>query len=384
MNKISPIFILSLLFVLWSCSVESPLGMAEAADSGAGEEGSGSGNNTQAGLITAGEWNDLDNWDFWNGLMNGQDHSGKPGYWEVYLDNRISVEIANNGSPVQDLQVELRQGSYVIWKTRTDNLGKAELWINPYQAGGDISLGDYTLYVNGEPMGKDLKSYTEGVNRIEWSTTGNPSNKVDLAFIVDATGSMGDELEFLKKDLEDVILSVQSEDQSKEIRTGTVFYRDQGDDYVTRKSDFTPDLSNTIGFIREQQAGGGGDFPEAVHTALDRAVNELEWSQDARTRIAFLLLDAPPHHNTQVLDDLQANIQKAAEKGIKVIPITASGINKETEFLMRFMAIATNGTYVFITNDSGIGNDHLEPTVGEYQVEFLNELMVRLINKYSE
>ena len=51
---------------------------------------------------------------------------------------------------------------------------------------------------------------------------------------------------------------------------------------------------------------------------------------------------------------------------------------------MRYFAIATNGTYVFITNDSGIGNDHIEPTVGEYEVEFLNNLLVRLINKYAQ
>jgi hypothetical protein len=44
----------------------------------------------------------------------------------------------------------------------------------------------------------------------------------------------------------------------------------------------------------------------------------------------------------------------------------------------------TNGTYVFITNDSGIGNEHLEPSVGEYEVELLNELLVRLILKYTE
>ncbi|GAL65661.1 expressed protein [Jejuia pallidilutea] len=51
---------------------------------------------------------------------------------------------------------------------------------------------------------------------------------------------------------------------------------------------------------------------------------------------------------------------------------------------MRNFAIATNGTYVFITNDSGIGNDHLEPTVGAYEVEFLNSLLVRLIDKYAK
>ena len=74
-------------------------------------------------------------------------------------------------------------------------------------------------------------------------------------------------------------------------------------------------------------------------------------------------------------------IETASKKGIKIIPITASGIDKETEFLMRYMAIATNGTYVFITNDSGIGNDHLVASVGDYQVEYLNKLMERLINE---
>jgi len=85
-----------------------------------------------------------------------------------------------------------------------------------------------------------------------------------------------------------------------------------------------------------------------------------------------------------VIETVQKAIENAATNGIKIIPITASGINKETEFLMRFSAIATNGTYVFITDHSGIGNDHLEPTVGDYEVEFLNNLMVRLINENLE
>jgi hypothetical protein len=51
---------------------------------------------------------------------------------------------------------------------------------------------------------------------------------------------------------------------------------------------------------------------------------------------------------------------------------------------MRFFSISTNSTYVFITNHSGIGENHIEASVGKYQVEFLNNLMVRLINKYAE
>ena len=59
-------------------------------------------------------------------------------------------------------------------------------------------------------------------------------------------------------------------------------------------------------------------------------------------------------------------------------------MDKNTEFMLRFFSIPTGGTYVFITNDSGVGNDHIAATVGEYQVEHLNDLMVRLINKYTE
>ena len=50
---------------------------------------------------------------------------------------------------------------------------------------------------------------------------------------------------------------------------------------------------------------------------------------------------------------------------------------------MRFLAMSTNGTYVFITDHSGIGNAHLTPTIGNYKVEFLNDLMVRLMQKYT-
>ena len=38
------------------------------------------------------------------------------------------------------------------------------------------------------------------------------------------------------------------------------------------------------------------------------------------------------------------------------------------------------GPFFFITNDSGIGNDHIEASVGDYEMELLNGLMVRLIN----
>ncbi|PRP97625.1 hypothetical protein ENSA5_33180 [Enhygromyxa salina] len=67
-----------------------------------------------------------------------------------------------------------------------------------------------------------------------------------------------------------------------------------------------------------------------------------------------------------------------------MIPVGASGIDKSTEFLMRNIDIATGSTYTFLTSHSGIGGPHLEPSIGEYDVELFNDLMVRLIVEAME
>jgi hypothetical protein len=50
---------------------------------------------------------------------------------------------------------------------------------------------------------------------------------------------------------------------------------------------------------------------------------------------------------------------------------------------MRSIALATNGTYAFLTDDSGIGGSHLKPSTDSYEVETLNDLLVRVIKSYT-
>ena len=336
----------------------------------------------QAGVITAGEWNDLDNWMFLDSLLKDNNYFEISSYWGFYRNHRIAVLVKDaSDNPVVDAVVVLKRDGTDIWSTKTDNKGKAELWADLYKKSDEIDSTKLQLVV-GNATVSPVKTFLGGVNTITLSGNFSTSKKVELAFMVDATGSMGDELEFLKTELLDVINRAKSDNPTVEMLTGSVFYRDKGDDYVTRISNFNTNIQTTLNFIKDQKASGGGDFPEAVHTALDKAINEMQWSATSRTRILFMILDAPPHYEPNIVANLQALIKQASEKGIKIIPITASGIDKQTEFLMRFMAASTNGTYVFITNDSGVGNEHLAPTVGYYQVEKLNDLMVRLINKY--
>lgn len=337
----------------------------------------------QGGLVTAGEWNDLDNWAFYQKTLMKEPFKGFPDDWQMYTNHRIAVAITAKNKPAANATVTLFRNDTPIWTAKTDNLGRAELWVGAFQKEKELNTALLRLKVNEQWVSTATISETQ-VNRIAFDETlPSPTNQVQIAFMVDATGSMGDELEFLKMDLKKVINEVQKTNTQLKISTATVFYRDEGDEYVVKHSPFTEDINQTIEFISQQRADGGGDFPEAVDKALVQ-LNQLQWQPEARTRIAFLILDAPPHNKPAVISSIQYSVKTAAASGIKLIPVVASGIDKTTEFLMRFIAMYTNGTYVFITDHSGIGNKHLEPSVGEYQVEKLSDLMVRLIKKYSE
>ena len=337
----------------------------------------------QGGLVTAGEWNDLDNWAFYQKTLMKEPFKGFPDDWQMYTNHRIAVAITAKNKPAANATVTLFRNDTPIWTAKTDNLGRAELWVGAFQKEKELNTALLRLKVNEQWVSTATISETQ-VNRIALDETlPSPTNLVQIAFMVDATGSMGDELEFLKMDLKKVINEVQKTNTQLKISTATVFYRDEGDEYVVKHSPFTEDINQTIEFISQQRADGGGDFPEAVDKALVQ-LNQLQWQPEARTRIAFLVLDAPPHNKPAVISSIQYSVKTAAASGIKLIPVVASGIDKTTEFLMRFIAMYTNGTYVFITDHSGIGNKHLEPNVGEYQVEKLSDLMVRLIKKYSE
>jgi len=398
MAKLLQFLFVALLFfsLLAACSKTSSVsttGTTPAPDysssmSAGGGSGSssnpGNGSTTQPGVITAGEWNDIDNWSFWLGLMDTVQWKEKQDYWKFYPQRIYTVELtAMNGTKINDATISFKnEGGNILWTAKTDNAGRAVSFPAIFGSAKG-SVYSATALISGRTIDLGIFPASQAITR-KIDITVVPENNVDIMYVVDATGSMGDELNYLKNELNDVLLRSKNELPNMNLHVGSVFYRDQGDQYLTRVSPFTENIATLINFVKLQNADGGGDFPEAVHTALSTAIDQQSWSSNARTRLLFLVLDAPPHHEDAVIQSIQASVEKAAQKGIKIIPITASGIDKDTEFMMRFMSIATNGTYVFITNDSGIGNSHLSPTVGKYDVEYLNNLMVRLIKKYSK
>ncbi len=346
----------------------------------------GNGDNPMPGVLTAGEWNDLENWDFWKTLMQKKEANTLQQKWQFSLVNKYTVLLKDmDGKQISNARVSLETTAGIsLAESRTDNSGTCVLFPKSVQAADELRLkivyASQVFY-----MGIGDTDGPNGVFEKQLNVRRQNSNNLDIVFVVDATGSMGDEMAYLQTELKDVINRVKAKASNNlSIRLGSVFYRDQGDEYITKSFPLTGNITSLLGHINEQAAGGGGDFPEAVDVALEEAISAQNWRDEAISRIVFLVLDAPPHHSPPIVEKLHKLSAQAASKGIKLIPVTASGIDKETEFLMRSLAISTNGTYVFITDHSGIGNDHLEPTIGQYEVEYLNNLMVRLIVKYSE
>lgn len=343
--------------------------------------------NVQAGQLTAGEWDDLAAWERFGNLLNTQEGDSSKRAWQFWNFHRLEVIVTANGKAVSDAGVELLAGKQTIWKARTNTEGRAFVYAGLFDQ--DIAnLGQYKVKVQSAQESKttqQLEIPQQGSVKVDLGKGAKLSDQVDIMFVVDTTGSMEDELNYLEAELKDVVNRVSDEHSNQlGIRISANFYRDKYDDYVVKPYPFTTDINKVTDQFSKQKADGGGDFPEAVDQALRDALHEHKWSEEARARLLFLVLDAPPHDDEQIIDEMKKLTEEAAEQGIRIIPVASSGVNVETEYLMRFMAMATGGTYLFLTDDSGIGGDHLEPAVGEYEVKLLNDLLVEVINRYVQ
>lgn len=337
-----------------------------------------------SGVLTAGEVNDFAKWTQWSDLA-GNALSSLRRRWGLAPNGRYTLDLqTTQGLPLADVRVWLEHADgTVLYQARTDNTGKAELWAT-LNAADSTETGP--VQIVAEHGGKTYRvdaaqPFAQAVNRLVLDVPCGPSDVVDVAFVVDATGSMQDEIDFLKAEMNDIIYQGKRIGDRLNFRFANVFYRDVGpsEEYTTRSQDFTRVLSTAVNFISEQRADGGGDGPESVEIALDSAINGLSWSNEARARILFLVLDAGPHLTPEVRERMRELTAQAAAKGIRIVPVAASGTDKDTEYLMRALALGTNGTYTFLTDHSGVGNPHIEPSTDKYDVESLNGLLVRIL-----
>lgn len=335
--------------------------------------------NASAGMLTAGEVNDFAKWSLWESYQSSSENFQH--IWQLAPRTRYTVLVkTSDGYPAVNYPVNLTDANgNTLFQAMTDNTGKAELWAD--LTGEGLQVTGYRIQVDEQQV--EAKEWKDGLNVFIVEEPCDAPEEVDVVFVFDATGSMGDELRYLQAEMKDVIARAADATGGLKIRTGAVVYRDHEDEYVTRISRLTADITATQTFIDKQAASGGGDYPEAVPEALMAALNSTGWDSNARARIAFLILDAPCHEDSVTLGLMHEQIRNAAAMGVQIVPVVCSGIGESAEYLLRSIALATNGTTFFLTDDSGIGGEHLKPTTDSLVVEHLNDMLVRTIVEFS-
>jgi hypothetical protein len=339
-----------------------------------------------SGLLTAGEWNDNKNFWFIRDLLaNGQNYNYSDFFkkWGLSPFTRIVVKCTAAGEPAEGARVTVTCATNgAIYEGVTDHNGMCYVYYSVIDR--DASPTHVSVSYGGDTQVSDITaSQLTGEQNVEiaFEKRDQKTKKLDLMFTIDTTGSMSDEIRYLQKELENVIIRVKDDCGNIPVRLSVNFYRDHGDAYVVKPYEFTTDIDSALADLAREYADGGGDYEEAVELALESSIYDHDWDDDS-IKLMFMVLDAPPHNTASIRESLHESIMAASKKGIRIIPVASSGVDKDTEFLLRAFAMTTGGTYTFLTDDSGIGGSHLEPTVGDYEVEHLNDMLVRIIEEY--
>lgn len=324
----------------------------------------------QAGQLTSSALFDNDHYDYWKKLISSTDN--EKGIYDNY-ESRFSFNTKNR------IKITLKNASGVEvtideQTARTDVNGVA--YIYPTVTKEEYDLKIKYVNINNETI--ELSKQINGDFEMSIDDAKPRENVIELMLIIDTTGSMGDELEYLKSELAYVIEEIKKNNNDISIYISLLSYRDQNDAYITKYVEFTDDVNLTIAELKKQGANGGGDFEEAVQIAFNEALQK-NWTSKNSTKIILHVADAPAHD--QDIQQWNDCVLKASSMGIQIITIASSGIDRKTEYFFRAQSMITNGVYTYLTNHSGIGYDHLTPIREDEEiVEYLNLMLIRLIN----
>jgi hypothetical protein len=188
--------------------------------------------------------------------------------------------------------------------------------------------------------------------------------RIEVAFVLDATGSMGSWIEAARRRIAGIAEALASGDPAPEVRFALVAYRDKGDAFVTQVTRFTPNIAEMREALDRTQADGGGDTPEAVLEALEAGVFALDWSDgDAGTiKLIYLVGDAPPNVYPDSPDE-ETLLGHALERGIVIHTIACGGMDdRGRQFFERVARLSEGRAYAL--DDSGPASRRADGVVG--------------------
>jgi hypothetical protein len=333
--------------------------------------------------LTAGEVDDNAGWDDY--LLYLRDYSGAA-IIRMDVSERHQIWIRDEQeNPVLGARIGVEVNGQEVASLRTHSDGRAFFFPRTLE----MPAESYTINVSVNDVTETFEIPNGGSQR-EWTVTHPgagqvaPVARLDVLFLIDATGSMADEINQLKENIRSISAQIDALPSQPDVRFGMVAYRDRGDDYIARAFDFTPDIEEFADGLAGVYADGGGDYPEDLNEALSRAIHEPEWRVEETVSLIFLVADAPPHLDYGQQNHYAYEVLEAAKRGIKVFPIASSGLDSQGEYIFRQLAQVSGGRFIFLTyGPSGPGSTGTETDfqVSDYTVSSLDSLVVKIVEE---
>lgn len=171
-------------------------------------------------------------------------------------------------------------------------------------------------------------------------------SKIQVVFALDCTGSMGGLIQAAKDKIWSIATSMSQTQSAVDISFGFVFYRDRGDQFVTKHIQLTSDMDMVYRELMDMQARGGGDTPESVNQALFESIQDFNWDTSKSVyKVVFLVGDAPPHQDYANDVKYPETCHQAIKKDI-IINTIQCGNMRETTPIWKDIAQRGGGEYL--------------------------------------
>jgi hypothetical protein len=298
--------------------------------------------------IAAGEWNDNANYhEFQKWLAT---ETSLPFTHLDVSHRRFLVVRDEDGRPIPGCPVTVTDAQQRQVTLTTGPSGRALFF--PRAEGVGSGFTTATANCNGAHLSRPVSlDAADGVVDLRLPVTrALPAQRtIDVAFILDTTGSMSEEIASVKNTIAKVAAGLGDNGNSNvNVRIGLVEFKDRGDVFVTRVHPFSTDVSGFSRGVAGISASGGGDTPESVNEGIHVALTGLDWSPSSLGRFAFLVGDAPPHLDYAQDFSYANDVKLAAHNGIQMFTIAASGMDPVGQVIWRQIAEYTNASNMFV------------------------------------
>ncbi|HOX11369.1 MAG TPA: VWA domain-containing protein [Spirochaetia bacterium] len=303
------------------------------------------------------------------------------------IGERITLRIQDSaGKAVPNARVAVRAGTRVL----DQGLSYADGTFRLYPLIYETTAASLSVRVESQSGSASLDVTRDGPRRVvvklDRPRVLPAPLPLDVLFVLDTTGSMGEEIERLRDTIEIVHANIRAMTPKPAVRFGMVLYKDRGDEYVTQVVPFTADLPAFQAALAEVYASGGGDTPEDLQAALEDSLKKMDWNKDG-VRTAFVITDAEPHLDYGQSYTYAHAAKDARARGIRFHTIGTGGLAVEGEYVLRQLAQFTEGKYIFLTygetgeSEGGAPGSVSHHTGSNFQTDKLEAIVIRFVKE---